>query len=197
VSKFQDLLQAEFRPFGELTSDQLSRLEGHHDLLMRWNSRLNLTRIVDLKEVVQFHYCESLFLARSLPTGPLIVADLGSGAGFPGIPAAVVRPDLHMVLIESDARKAVFLREATRELTNVEVLVCRFEDCPRRFDWALARAVAPENVLASRLADNFALLVGREDIPLGSHRVEVPWGRSRVLAIVSRGTQDVSRETRP
>ncbi len=193
---FQDLLQAEFGPFGELTSEQLSQLEAHYELLVRWNRRLNLTRIVDLKEAVQFHYCESLFLGRALPSGPLTVADLGSGAGFPGIPVAILRPDLHVVLIESDARKAVFLREATRELTNVEALVSRFEDCSRRFDWVVARAVAPKSVLASQLADNFALLVGQNDIPASSRVIEIPWGRSRVLAIVSRGTEDVSRETR-
>ena len=106
-------------------------------------------------EAVQFHYCESLFLGRALPSGPLTVADFGSGAGFPGIPVAILRPDLHVVLIESDARKAVFLREATRELTNVEALVSRFEDCSRRFDWVVARAVAPKSVLASQLARQF------------------------------------------
>ena len=104
------------------SEEQLGLLEQHYQLLARWNKRLNLTRITELEEAVRFHYCESLFVGRFLPPGPLKVADLGSGAGFPGIPLAVIRPDVEFVLIESDLRKAVFLREAARNLKNVKVL---------------------------------------------------------------------------
>lgn len=185
---FQELLQAEFAPYGELTPLQLSLLEKHYELLLRWNKRLNLTRIVDLHKAVHFHYCESLFLARAVPSGVITVADLGSGAGFPGVPLAILRGDLKITLIESDSRKGVFLREATRELGNVEVMVERFEDCGRRFDLAVARAVAPEVVLGSKLGDNFALLMAPGDAPGGSIVVPVPWGRSRALVLVSRET---------
>jgi 16S rRNA (guanine527-N7)-methyltransferase len=192
---FREFLGAEFRPYGQLSEQQLSALAKHYELLLAWNQRLNLTRVVDLEEAVRFHYCESLFLARTLPPGPLSVADLGSGAGFPGIPVAVLRSDLRVTLIESDSRKAVFLREATRCMDNVEVAMVRFESCGRRFDWVVSRAVAPAEVLASGLAGNFALLASPDSAPGDAQILRLPWGRDRAVIVVSRGT--VSRGTSP
>jgi 16S rRNA (guanine527-N7)-methyltransferase len=189
---FRELLASEFQPYGVLTPFQLDQLERHFRLLLMWNQKLNLTRVTDVAEAVRLHYCESLFLGTRLPPGPLQVADLGSGAGFPGIPVAIFRPDLHVTLIESHQRKAVFLREAVRGLENLQVLANRFEDCPQRFDWVVSRAVTPSEVLNSRLAPNFALLVSSPDAPAGSELTRLPWGRDRVLS-VSRET--VSRET--
>ena len=91
---FRELLRSEFHPWGELSPLQLDTLERHYQLLQSWNRRLNLTRIQDLLQVVRFHYCESLFVSSVLPGGPLKICDLGSGAGFPGIPLAVIRPDI-------------------------------------------------------------------------------------------------------
>jgi 16S rRNA (guanine527-N7)-methyltransferase len=196
---FRELLASEFQPYCQLTPLQLDQLEQHFRLLVAWNQKLNLTRITEAAEAVPFHYCESLFLGLKLPPGPLRVADLGSGAGFPGIPTAILRPDLNVSLIESSQRKSVFLREAARELPNVEVLPVRFEDCTRRFDWVIARAVTPLNVISSRLASYFALLVASGDAPAGAEVTKLPWGRDRVLSVsretVSRET--VSRETLP
>jgi len=185
---FRDLLQTEFSPYGNLSPAQLDALEQHYQLLLRWNKRLNLTRITDLVESVRFHYCESLYLGKFLPLGPLEVADLGSGAGFPGFPLAVFRPDLQVTLIESDARKAVFLREATRHLNNVEVAAIRFEDCRQIFDWAVSRAVDPNSVFESGLAPNFAILASLDAAPPNSDVIRLPWGRNRALIVVPRGT---------
>ena len=185
---FKDLLQSEFSACGILSQAQLETLEQHYQLLLRWNRRLNLTRITQLTEAVRFHYCESLYLGRFLPPGPLKVADLGSGAGFPGIPLAVSRPELEVTLIESDARKAVFLRETARSLNNVKVAAMRFEECSQRFDWAVSRAVAPESVLGSGLAPRFAILASRDAAPPNSDVIQLPWGRNRVLIVVPRGT---------
>ena len=184
---FQELVASEFKPFGVLTPLQLDLLEKHFQLLLTWNQRLNLTRITKLEDAAQFHYCESLFLGLKLPAGPLRVADLGSGPGFPGIPIAILRPDLHMTLVESNQRKAVFLREAARELPNVDILAVRIEDCRERFDWVVARAVTPKEVLYSGLAHNFALLLSPQDAPAGAQLSKVPWGRDRA-ASVSRET---------
>jgi 16S rRNA (guanine527-N7)-methyltransferase len=184
---FRELLASEFQPYSTLSPLQLNQLDSHFNLLLTWNKRLNLTRITDLEEAVQFHYCESLFLGLKLPQGPLRVADLGSGPGFPGIPIAIFRPDLHMTLVESNQRKAVFLREAVRELSNVDVLAVRIEDCLERFDWVVARAVTPSEVLSSGLAPNFALLVSPQDAPPGAEVTKIPWGRDRA-ASVSRET---------
>src|ERR1700730_14203736 len=114
---FRKLLASEFAPYTGLSDEQLDRLERHYRLLTLWNKRINLTRINSLEDVVRFHYCESLFLAKELPVGALSIVDVGSGAGFPGIPVAILRPECRVHLLESHQRKAVFLREASRELS--------------------------------------------------------------------------------
>src|SRR5262249_4642984 len=134
-----------------------------------------LTRITDTQEAVRFHYCESLYLARFLPDAPLGIADVGTGAGFPGIPLAIIRPDCHVELIESDQRKAVFLREATRELPNTSVLAMRAEDVVTRYDWLVSRAVSPEFLSTLTLAPAFAFL--------GTEGARLPWGENRAILI--------------
>ena len=132
--------------------------------MLRWNAKLNLTRITDRAEAWERHYKESMFPAHKLPAGPLRIADVGSGAGFPGIPIAIVRPECHVTLIESHQRKAVFLREATRDLPNVRVLGVRAESVTEQFDWIVSRAVSPEDVVKLKLAPNIALLTGRNEV---------------------------------
>ena len=104
-----------------LSAEQASSLQEHYALLVRWNRRLNLTRIEDMEEAVELHYAESLFLGSNLPPGELRIADVGSGGGFPGFPVAVLRPECRVTLIEAHQRKAVFLKEASRGLANVTV----------------------------------------------------------------------------
>src|SRR5215469_6000878 len=125
---FRELLRQKLAGMVSLSPDVLGALEEHYELLVRWNRVLNLTSIEDLANTVERHYCESVFLAVHLPPGALRVIDLGSGAGFPGFPVAVLRPDCRVTLVEAHRRKAVFLREATRRLPNVRVLSVRFDD---------------------------------------------------------------------
>jgi 16S rRNA (guanine527-N7)-methyltransferase len=186
---FKDLLAAEFAPYGVLSELQLNQLDSHFRSLEQWNARLNLTRIRDLEDSVRFHYCESLFLARFLPPGSLRIADIGSGGGFPGIPVAIARPECEVTLIESHQRKAVFLRESSRDLKNVRVLSKRAEEIADNFDWMISRAVAPADVLSLRLADSVALLIGEDDAAdLRGSTGHIPWGNHRVLFHVERRT---------
>ena len=122
---FADLLKRQLSGIVQLSAGQVSALEAHYEMLLRWNRKVNLTSISGLEESVERHYCESLFLAARLPAEPLRIADIGSGAGFPGFPIAVYRPDCQVVLVESHRRKGVFLREASRTLHNVRVLAER------------------------------------------------------------------------
>lgn len=124
-----------------LSAGQVAALEAHLALLERWNRTINLTAIKGKKEAIFKHIGESLFLAGHLPPGPLRICDLGSGGGFPGIPVAIARPDCKVDLVESDVRKAVFLREASRKLPNVSVLNQRFESVQGEYDWLISRAV--------------------------------------------------------
>jgi 16S rRNA (guanine527-N7)-methyltransferase len=171
-----------------LSDGQLSALERHYDMLVRWNRVLNLTSIRNVEEAVVRHYCECLYLASLLP-GAGRVLDLGSGAGFPGIPIAVLHPGCTVSLLESHQRKAVFLREASRESRNVEVLAQRAEDVSGGWDILVSRAVRPTEVLAQvpRLAPRVGMLVGDDFLREGGQfrRMEweeptkLPWGDGR------------------
>lgn len=183
---FRDLLIREFAPFGTLSPRQLDALEAHYRLMMRWNERMNLTRIRKLEDIVRFHYCESLFLASKLPPGPFCVADIGSGAGFPGFPLAIFRPDLQVTLIESHLRKAVFLTQASKDIENVKVLSVRAEEVKSHYDWVVSRAVVPSRVISLSLAFNYGLLIGEADLTALPHSrtvFRIPWGTNRVLAM--------------
>jgi 16S rRNA (guanine(527)-N(7))-methyltransferase RsmG len=181
MDDFKALLASEYGPFGRLTEYQLDLLARHYELLCNWNKRINLTRIRNVREAVQFHYCESLFLAQWLPGNDLKIADVGSGAGFPGIPVAILRPDCIIDLIESHHRKSAFLRETSRQLPNVNVVCKRAEECRGAYDWMISRAVRVEGLLKLKLASSLAVLVGT-DHANGLEVLKVPWGERRVLA---------------
>lgn len=178
MEDFKSLLELEFSPYGTLTGDQLIRLEQHYQLLLRWNQKMNLTRITTVIDAIRYHYCESLYLAQSLPRRPLRIVDIGSGAGFPGIPVAIYRGDCEVHLVESHQRKAVFLEEATRNLPNTRVLPVRAEEVTEAYDWMISRAVRPTEVLKLKLAPNVSVL--------GTEGDRLPWGESRALFHVKR-----------
>ena len=118
-------------------------------LLLRWNAAYNLPAIRDPREMVAKHLLDSL--AMHAATAPLAaaggsLADLGTGAGFPGIPLAIAQPGLQVALVESNGKKARFLREAVRSLglANAKAVESRIEafDAPAAFDAITARALA-------------------------------------------------------
>jgi len=199
---FAELLRERLAGVVELTPEQIQVLEHHYELLVRWNRSLNLTSIRSMEEAVERHYCESLFLAIHLPAEAMSIADIGSGAGFPGIPVAVLRPDCRITLIEAHHRKAVFLREASREMPNVEVLAKRAENVvdvfagtsSREFDRAISRAVGYEHLakVLKLLASAADLLTGAEEPPeelcfTWNEPLPLPWGISRFLRRGFRG----------
>lgn len=131
---------------GELTPDIVEKIRRYADLLARWNRTISLTSLRNPEEILRIHFGESLFGAQFLDFGLRRLADIGSGAGFPGLALKIVRPNLELVLIESNTRKAAFLSEAVRVLGfhGVEVFRGRMEAFdPRdfRFDYVIARAV--------------------------------------------------------
>jgi 16S rRNA (guanine(527)-N(7))-methyltransferase RsmG len=180
---FRELLLDRVSGFCQLSTLQVDQLEQHYKLMVRWNKTINLTRI-ESEEAVERHYAESLFLGTCLPPGPLTIADVGSGAGFPGIPVAVLRPEVAVSLIESHQRKAVFLKEASRGLPNVTVIARRAEDVKAVFDWAISRAVRWKDLEKLTLAPQLALL-GSEAMGLS---IPLPWDENRKVILVSRET---------
>ena len=144
-----------------VSDEQIAKLEAHYELMLKWNRTINLTRVTEMASAARKHYAESIFLAKHLPVG--LIADIGSGAGFPGIPVAIVRPELSVTLVESDQRKAVFLREAAANLSNVNVQTSRAERLTASFDGLISRAVRPEEVaeLVPKLAPEAWMLLTR------------------------------------
>jgi 16S rRNA (guanine527-N7)-methyltransferase len=194
---FKDLLGSVLSSLAiKLRAQQVNQLSFHYRMLMQWNRKMNLSAIREPEEVVRRHYGESLFLAKSLPDAVGTLVDVGSGAGFPGVPVAVYHPNLHVTLVESIAKKATFLREATRELRNVRVLNARAEALEKHFDWVVMRAVAPALLVPclAELAPNLALLVTDQAVAELQHATKIswqspqplPWSQGRVLLIGRR-----------
>ena len=122
------------------------RIRAYVSLLLRWNERISLTTVTDPHEILKFHFGESVFAAPSVPIQFGRLADVGSGAGFPGIPLAMLVPELQVTLIESNLKRTAFLSEVIRALglPHVSVLRSRMEDLQPNlpaFDFVTARAV--------------------------------------------------------
>jgi 16S rRNA (guanine527-N7)-methyltransferase len=192
---FARLLVRHFSVAGKASEEQVELLWHHYALLERWNKVLNLTAIRSVEEAVLRHYCESLFVALRLPSEPVSVLDIGSGAGFPGIPMAIYRADCRFTLAESHQRKAAFLREATRQLPNVLVAAKRAEAIQEAFDWVVSRAVSWRDLRksAASLGHTVGLLVSSAEaqkIPASEGwwwetPVPVPWSHASVLLLGS------------
>jgi len=129
----------------DLPATAARRLLAHLALLEQWNRRFNLTAVRDVDTMVARHLLDSLAVARFVRGDSLI--DIGSGAGFPGLPLAVARPQLQVTLLDSRMRRVEFLRAVCAELQlgNVEVVRARVEDYrpARKFDTLTVRAFAP------------------------------------------------------
>jgi 16S rRNA (guanine527-N7)-methyltransferase len=156
----------------------LSQLSTYLDLLLKWNARTNLTAIRHPEEIVRRHFGESLFAARYLaPTTTLL--DFGSGAGFPGLPIALLLPNIQVTLAESQNKKATFLREAVRTLNlpNAEVWAARVEALPsaRQFQTVTLRAV--DNMEAALPAAKARIVPGGQLVLLTTTAHTPPEGR--------------------
>jgi 16S rRNA (guanine527-N7)-methyltransferase len=125
-----------------LQVEQIKQFNAYLSLILRWNARTNLTSIRDPEGILRRHLVESIACAQALPIGIASLLDFGSGAGFPGIPIAICRPEVGVTLAESQGKKAAFLLEAVRA-TGVSVLVHsgRAETLARLYDCITLRAV--------------------------------------------------------
>ena len=205
-----------------LSEDQLQQISTYLDLLLKWNARINLTSVRDPQEILTRHFGESFFLAHQVfsddpmnrPSDEPIIFDLGSGAGFPGLPLAIYAPDAKITLLESQNKKATFLKEVARALTlaNVNVFSGRAEtyaaqarekSWPPAADVVTLRAVEKFSqslpLAASLLSPGgrLALLIGesqlaaaRQALPEFSWRppLPLPLSRSRILLIGRKAT---------
>ena len=190
------------RPFAELTEQQLAATLAYITLLQKWNSRINLTAVRSADEIVRRHFGESFFAAQTLLPRDCAgtIVDLGSGAGFPGIPIALYAPNAQVTLIESNSKKAAFLNEVVRTLAlkNVKVFSHRGEEYPQRSELVVMRAVEKFEssvAMASGLIESMgrlAVMIGKAQIGQAKailpgwrwlEPVDVPESESRVLLI--------------
>ena len=136
------------------------KLSVYLDMLREWNGRMDLTAVTDDEETVDKHFIDSLTgLKTGLITEGVSLIDVGTGAGFPGLVLAAARPDLQVTLLDSQAKRLSFLEAVGQalRLNNIRLVHARAEDGARRkelrerFDFAVARALAPLNILCEYL----------------------------------------------
>ena len=149
--------------FGEkidikFTEEQLNQFYKYMNLLLEWNEKINLTAITDPNEVILKHFIDSLTINKYIKENSTL-ADVGTGAGFPGIPLKILRPDLKITLVDSLNKRINFLNEVINKLNlvNIETVHSRIEDFGKdkkyreSFDFVTARAVANLAVLSEYL----------------------------------------------
>jgi len=182
-----------------------NRFEDYYSLLIRWNARINLTAIRTEEGILSRHFVESIACGNGLPGGIVSLLDFGSGAGFPGIPIALCRPEMAVTLAESHGRKAAFLQEAVRVLgISAKVYSGRAETLAEHFDCVVLRAVdrMPQAVQAAgrlvgprgwlALMTTRAELAGLQTAAGGAEFswnrvVQLPGSEDRVVALGERG----------
>jgi 16S rRNA (guanine527-N7)-methyltransferase len=185
----------------ELSPQQLHQIQLYLDLLLKWNSRISLTAIRNREEIVRRHFGESLFAGGHLQAEfASSLADFGSGAGFPGLPIKIMAPQLELRLIESQQKKATFLREVVRtlELKNVIVHSGRGEEFKLKTQIVTMRAVEKFDVslpVAASLVDlggRLGLLIGAVQASAARNAlaefawrepITMPESRERILMI--------------
>ncbi len=188
-----DRITALLQPFvPDVPPELVSQLQTYLELLLRWNARINLTAVRDPEQIVTRHFGESLFAARVLrDAGALTLnttlADLGSGAGFPGIPIKLFAPEVQLILIESQSKKATFLRELVRELAMSHIVVHhgRAENWNGHANIVTLRAVEKFSAVLPHAAalvepgGSLALLIGEAQTQTAIRALGPDWGADR------------------
>jgi 16S rRNA (guanine527-N7)-methyltransferase len=178
--------------------DILPKLSTYLELLLKWNARTNLTAIRDPEEIVRRHFGESLFAGLHLAPDANTLLDFGSGAGFPGLPIAILRPEISVTLAESQNKKSTFLREAVRTLgLKVEIWAARVESMPQDLHFHTVTLRAVDNMAAAlaaaapRASNELLLLAGTTPAPLPGFTfqkpIPIPTTQSSILL---RGARD-------
>jgi 16S rRNA (guanine527-N7)-methyltransferase len=202
------VIRSTLAPFGcECSPGMVGSLRRYLRLLQVWNKRMSLTSLEDTREILTRHFGESLFAFRAVPILHGRLADVGSGAGFPGLPLKMACPELDLLLIESNTRKVVFLAEVVRSLrlTGVQILNTRMDEvnlADQSLDFVTARALGDipsllrwsESLLKAK--GKIVLWLGAADaaeIPTSApgwvwrSPKQVPRSKQRVLLVGQRG----------
>jgi len=158
----EETIRRVLKEFGvEVDATQVQLIQQYMSILQHWNEKLNLTAIRDPLEILHRHFCESMFAAVAVPLHKCRLADIGAGAGFPGIPLKILRPEIDLFLVDSNIKKGTFLAEVVRELglSDSRVLISRYEE--------LGEELAPLDFVCSRALgefDTFLKWAGSRDV---------------------------------
>ena len=201
------------QPYGiQITEDQCTSISIYINKLQIWNAAVSLTALEDPLEIVRRHFGESLFAASLQPMSFGRLADVGSGAGFPGLALRIMHPGLTVTLLEPNLKKAAFLKEVcqTLSLSGVEIARTPYENYAdtSKFDFICSRAlgnyramlkwartaITPEGTALLWLGVDDSILIGRTPGWNWELPVKIPESRRRVI-LCGRPVKFVSRET--
>lgn len=194
VEDFRALVATRLLGVYDLEEDALLKLTRHHELYDRWLQRNDRTAVRDTGDAVERDYCESIFVAAYIdrvyvPRGTKVIADIGSGAGFPGSVIAAVLPHVTVHVVEADQHKALFLRDSTRGWPNVKVRSAKAQNLPDQFDLLVSRGMPSREMhdLLPKLSSQALVVTSRaEGELLGDEPgVAIPWAPQRVLVPIS------------
>jgi 16S rRNA (guanine527-N7)-methyltransferase len=184
------------------TPEQLAQFRVHYDLLLRWNAKTNLTSVREPAEILRRHIAESAYLTKVIVLGKGKLVDVGTGAGFPGIPVKILSPETSVVLIEAVHKKAAFLKEVARELgvPALEVRATRLEDLPPLdADWLTMRAVRLDREMMTQVhrhvpRGTLSAFLGEDDATrLSAPKIHpIPGSDRRVIAVGECSTWNIS-----
>jgi 16S rRNA (guanine527-N7)-methyltransferase len=198
MSRLNEILaEAGVKPLSQELAD---RFTVYLALLVKWNSKLNLTAIRTEDEILRRHFAECIFAAQQLPPEVETLLDFGSGAGLPGIPISLCRPNIRVTLAESQSKKCAFLRECVRTLELSATVSCgRGEEISESFDVVALRAVdkmaeAVQHAALRVAAGGILLLMTTEAHSFGSAlpgfelspAIRIPTSEQEVLLIGRR-----------
>lgn len=154
--EFSKLLKKEMKEIGiEITDKQIEQFFLYMNILLEWNEKINLTAIVEPKEIIQKHFIDSATIVKYLNNAKNLI-DIGTGAGFPGIPIKILKPEIEVVLLDSLNKRILFLKEliSKLELKNIKAIHSRAEEAGKnkeyreKFDIVVSRAVANMSTLS-------------------------------------------------
>ena len=186
----------------ELTKEQIEKYYNYMNLLLEWNEKINLTAIIDPKEMILKHFVDSLTIAKYIKDDEKLI-DVGTGAGFPGIPLSIVKENTDIVLLDSLNKRINFLEEVKEnlKLENITTIHGRAEEFGKnknereKYDIATSRAVASLNILLEYLLP--LVKVGGKAICMKGSNIEEIENAKNALEILGGQIEKIEEITLP
>lgn len=186
----------------ELTKKQIEKYYNYMNLLLEWNEKINLTAIIEPREIILKHFVDSLTIAKYIKDDEKLI-DVGTGAGFPGIPLSIVKENTDIVLLDSLNKRINFLEEVKEnlKLENITTIHGRAEEFGKnknereKYDIATSRAVAPLNILLEYLLP--LVKVGGKAICMKGSNIEEIENAKNALEILGGKIEKIEEITLP